>query len=151
MFNGKIAKMLLDDILRQIGEFGTWQKRIYVLGSLYCIPWAWHAIASVFLSANTDYWCAIPTIVNDTLNCTALGFDLKECEMAQKNLTIPSTIVNGKLVYEQCERYNTSGLSGGVTTWTRNATQQCDEWDYDRTQYKATVVQDVSLTLLSTS
>ncbi|XP_072019915.1 organic cation transporter protein-like [Amphiura filiformis] len=138
--------MLFDDILKQLGEFGPYQRRVYLLATLYYIPWAFHAIASVFLAAGTDHWCSIPTPVSDAFNCTGFGLDLEECERAQKNLIIPRRHVEGALVYEQCERYNISGFTGDATAKLKtNVTQECDTWEYDMTQYKTTVVQDFDL------
>ena len=134
--------MLFDDILKQLGEFGTFQKRVYLLASLICIPWAFHAIGSVFLAAKTDHWCASPSEFTDSINCTdKFGLDEAQCEVAKKNLTIPHQIVSGKLVYEQCERFNSTYSPNANET----ATRKCDVgWLYDRSQYKSTVVQEVS-------
>ena len=158
--------MLFDDILSELGEFGTYQKRIYLLGSLYSIPWAFHAIASVFLAAQTDHWCSPNPDVEYFANCSSSGaFEgpdmLGQCGSAiWKNLTIPSNFVDGKLVYDQCQRFDQSSVGTLVRQYEENQTIEFDDvfnvtssaepcgqsgWSYDRSQYTSTVIQDVSI------
>ena len=141
--------MKFDDILLKIGAFGKYQKVVGTLLYLCAIPLVWHAIAQVFIAAKTDHWCAIPE--HQSLNCSNSGFDPQSeanCLVLQKRLTIPSTIdEDGNIVYSKCERYvNARSLNGSFgRDATDNDTISCDAgWEYDRSQYKTTVIQDVS-------
>lgn len=46
-----IHNMAYDDVLLHLGEFGKYQKRIYLLLCLTVIPCAFHKLAGVFLGA----------------------------------------------------------------------------------------------------
>ncbi len=150
--------MLLEEIIIHIGEYGRWQKRTSMLLCLVVVLVAVHILAPVFLSAETDHWCSppAPSDIDFDYNCTSIGIvDTRECVDFIKNLTIPSTIENGEVVYEQCERYDLGDVDFsdvdfiGTTGWP-NVTkkQRCEEgWEYDRSQYKSTTAQDVSTLL----
>ena len=49
-----------DDILREVGEFGRYQKKIYFLLFLPTIFSAMHKLAWVFLGAKADHRCKLP-------------------------------------------------------------------------------------------
>ena len=145
--------MKFDTILLEIGVFGKFQKVLCLLLSLFAVPSAWHAIGQVFLAAKTDFWCAAPA--DQILNCSNSEFDQnseEDCLELQKQLTIPSTIdEDGNIVYSECERYvyaqspdlDESSLN---STFGRDPTEttSCDaRLEYDRSQYKTTLIQDV--------
>ena len=141
--------MQFDHILVEIGAFGKFQKIVCVLLWLTAAPAAWHAIGQVFFAANTDHWCAIPD--DQSLNCSYSEHtgsqSVEECLELQKYLTIPSTVdEEGNIVYSKCERYATV-LDTNVTSErdaSSNETVSCDAgWEYDRSQYKTTIIQDV--------
>ncbi|XP_071788754.1 organic cation transporter protein-like [Asterias amurensis] len=143
--------MKFDDILVEIGVFGKYQKVLGVLLYLCAIPLSEHAIAQVFLAAKTDHWCTVPD--SQSLNCSSLESD---CLELQKELTLPFTVdEDGNTVYSECERYLNarSSLDQGVSNLTdgqddgwANETIACDAgWEYDRSQYKTTVIQDFDL------
>jgi OCT family organic cation transporter-like MFS transporter 4/5 len=51
----KRAEMAYEDILPYLGEFGRYQKRIYLLLCLPAILCALHKLAGVFLQANVNH------------------------------------------------------------------------------------------------
>ncbi|XP_077988630.1 organic cation transporter protein-like [Glandiceps talaboti] len=142
-----------DDILKHVGEFGTYQKRAYHLLCLVGIIAAFHAFAQVFLVAETDHWCNVPELdgyeetycVNTTTKAT--------CLETMKNLSIPREENSGNcessFLYSNCHRYDVSNISFypgmDITKYTNN-TIGCDYgWKYDRTQYKSTIFQEYDL------
>ncbi|XP_033625384.1 organic cation transporter protein-like [Asterias rubens] len=135
-----------DNILAKVGPFGKYQKIICLTLWFVAIPSAWHAIGQVFLAAKTDHWCAVPEYLS--LNCS-FQQEAEECLDEQKFITIPSTVnKEGNVIYSKCERYEfvldvnaTSGHHG-----TPIGTINCDiGWEYDRTQYKTTIIQEFDL------
>ena len=144
--------MKFDNILVEVGVFGRYQIVLCLLIALTGIPSAWHAIGQVFLAAKTDHWCAVPE--SQSLNCSSLESD---CLELQKELTLPSTVdEDGNTVYSECERYlnarsspeqGVSNLTDGQDDGWTNETIECDAgWEYDRSQYKTTIIQDVMYT-----
>lgn len=47
--------MSYDDVLKRLGEFGPYQRKIYFLLCIAVIPCAFHKLANVFLNAVPDY------------------------------------------------------------------------------------------------
>ncbi|XP_022109164.1 organic cation transporter protein-like [Acanthaster planci] len=150
--------MHFDEILGYIGTFGRYQKLTFFIVCLMAVPMSYHQLAQVFLAPDTDHWCAVPELREP--NCSdfaggAPGAD-SECLEARKNLTIPRD-EEGKFL--QCRRFvledeynmaafNSSGAGYNetmtMTAW--NETMECDAgWEYDRSQYHTTVVQDFDL------
>ena len=113
---------------------------------LYClsvVAVAIHILAPVFLSAETDYWCATDL----DIKCNGTGLDNKQCVEFIKNITIPFSVKDGKVVYEQCVQYNLTGLDGDFdvgVNFTRTQQSCKTGFEYDRSQYKSTTVQEVS-------
>ncbi|XP_072021112.1 organic cation transporter protein-like isoform X2 [Amphiura filiformis] len=102
-----------------------------------------------FLSASSEHWCSTNDYDFD-FNCTSIELDNKQCIEFIKNVTIPSSVnKKGKVVYEQCQRYNLTGIEisqSEITEMNVTQTQRCDAgWEFDRSQYKTTIVQDFNL------
>lgn len=130
--------MDLDDILPQVGEFGTYQKLMLWLVCLpACFPCGFGAFNQLFMANIADHWCKVPLLSN-------LSF------LEQRNLSIPFN--NG--TYDNCRRYSVNWTqiledSGGTfknvvvnESW---STEYCqDGWIYDRTLVESSIVIDVS-------
>ncbi|KAJ8315874.1 hypothetical protein KUTeg_008024 [Tegillarca granosa] len=119
-----IKIMRFDDILRHIGEFGPYQKRLYFILCIPMISSGFHAVISVFLTGTPDHRCAIPGLDNDTY---AVQSDYHKYLI---NLTIPPSDDETK-TYEQCHMYNIN-ISDSSTFQNRDKIQ-CRSWVYDRT------------------
>ncbi|XP_064466982.1 beta-alanine transporter-like [Ornithodoros turicata] len=131
--------MDFDDILPHIGEFGSYQKTIYLL---LCLPAsissALTLFSSIFISATPDHWCRVPE-----LDCFADVFT----PAAVKELSIPIT---GTGKFHKCEMYDVN-YTAVITraqlyavqpvsdeSWPR---KPCDNgWHYDTTFYTSTLV-----------
>ena len=105
--------MKFDDILTHLGDFGTYQRRIYFVLIIVAIPCALHTFSMVFLAAKTDYWCATPELNSN--NCSELSDEpltLSACLALKKNIGIPMEAdpTSGKIRYSQCKRYNLTGF-----------------------------------------
>ncbi|XP_046556207.1 organic cation transporter protein-like [Haliotis rubra] len=124
--------MNFDDVLRQLGEFGTYQKWLYVLLCLPSIPQSLQVIqAAVFLFAVPEHRCAIPGLANDTYE---IQNDFHEQLI---NSSIPMTSgYYGDEKYSRCQLYlqtNTSNIP------TSNITEPCNAWVYDQSQFMSTI------------
>ncbi|XP_071818785.1 organic cation transporter protein-like [Apostichopus japonicus] len=137
--------MKYDDILYKIGEFGIYQKCIFLLASTCTIFAPMNVVTQVFTAGETDHWCD----VHAWNNCTACQGSELECEALRQNLSIP---INEEGVLDQCSQYDmetvddcSEVLSQGV--W--NASNEiipCDNgWVYDKSQYDSTIISDFDL------
>lgn len=62
--------MDLDEILPDLGEFGTYQKIVLYLVLLPAVlPCGFHAYNQIFMSAKPEHWCKISALEN--LNVSA--------------------------------------------------------------------------------
>ncbi|XP_014220696.1 organic cation transporter protein [Trichogramma pretiosum] len=114
--------MAYDDVILKMGEFGRYQRRIYLMLCLPAILCAFHKLAGVFLNAKMESRCLLPFENAD--NAT---------------FGLPTSILNASYPWDakasswsQCERYNET--SGG---WA-NSTVKCQHYVYNRTQYAST-------------
>ncbi|XP_048240195.1 organic cation transporter protein-like [Haliotis rufescens] len=122
------------DVLRQLGEFGPYQKWLYLLLCLPAIPQSLQVIqTAVFLFAVPEHRCAIPGFANDTYK---VQNDLHEQLV---NRSIPMTYgYYGDEKYSQCQLYRQTNTSN-VWSSTRNITEPCNAWVYDQSQFISTV------------
>ncbi|KAK3712390.1 hypothetical protein RRG08_002720 [Elysia crispata] len=58
--------MKFDDILGYLGEFGTYQRRIYSLLCLFGVCHGMRMVVMVFILNLPKHRCAIPDLNNDT-------------------------------------------------------------------------------------
>ena len=143
--------MLFDEVLEHLGDFGRYQKRTLFIVWLMAIPTTWHVLLQVFTAGHSDHWCYAPE--SDSINCTDWNITVSECNEAVKEATIPLAPRRDtdEEVYESCHRYNFTGTEfafypGVNPTVYTNATMSCDlGWVYDRSQYKSTIITDVSI------
>ena len=137
--------MHFDSVLGIVGEFGRFQKCIVVLKTYMILPVAWLLMGEVFLAAVPKHQCSIHGVEHLNISQDVL---LK--------LTLPMEEMDGSLTRSQCRRYDMD--YGNMTTEsayqklremqiknvTLPPTVGCDSWDYDRSQYKTSIVTEVS-------
>ncbi|XP_070532070.1 organic cation transporter protein-like isoform X2 [Ptychodera flava] len=145
-----------DDVLKHIlGEFGKYQKVVYVLISLISIPCAYNSIGPVFLAASTNSWCKVPDAAEVSAQICLANFT-DDCAEMVKILTIPSKHTDvgcgTELYFDQCYRYNITykeiiySIENGKTSHANYTKIKCDRgWEYDTSQYKSTVPQQFDL------
>ena len=141
--------MAFDDILESIGVFGRLQQRIYlaVCWREFCCGMI--TIIHVFLAGQDDHWCKTPDL--DFVNCTKWSLGETKCLEAKKSVSIPLTETKADYDYENCVRYNLTGFepTDFFPEWETydltNDTLECDAgWVYETSQFKTTIVSDVS-------
>ncbi|KAH8381366.1 hypothetical protein KR093_003477 [Drosophila rubida] len=123
-----------DDVITHLGEFGRYQKRIYLLLCLPAIVCAFHKLAGVFLLARPDYRCLLPFEDAATARFEAFPRD-------QWSLAYPNDSVTGKAdtcVYYDVD-YSAEYLNGSATS-AANGTLQCSSYVYDQSKYLSSAV-----------
>ncbi|KAK7497283.1 hypothetical protein BaRGS_00011577 [Batillaria attramentaria] len=118
--------MKFDDVLREIGEFGLYQKRLMFLLCITSCCVVMQNISPVFTVKIPKHRCKIPTYPNDT-------YQLQSPDHASLvNETIP--LRNGE--YSECTLYDAVGSDG-----TENRTERaCNDWVFDKSVFTATLV-----------
>ncbi|XP_033106796.1 organic cation transporter protein-like [Anneissia japonica] len=141
--------MKFDEILQYLGEFGFYQKKIYFILCFMGTTTMFHMVAQVFLAPSIDHWCKAPQL--DQQNCSLWqGIDEETCNALKYNATIPEDDSGTILRENQCRRCNVTYSEFDVHTercqLSDQNLQECgDGWEYDHSQYKATVVEDFDL------
>ncbi|XP_030850134.1 solute carrier family 22 member 5-like [Strongylocentrotus purpuratus] len=109
----------LDDLLKKLGEFGPYQRRVFAITCTIVFFSSWVSMIPVFLAATVDHWCEVSldslSLTNRTPEwtpgCEQYGLSEEACALAQKEGSIPSNYTSdGELEYAQCEKYNVSGV-----------------------------------------
>ncbi|XP_028130359.2 carcinine transporter isoform X1 [Diabrotica virgifera virgifera] len=131
--------MDMDDLLPQVGEFGTYQKLMLWLVCLpACFPCGFGAFNQLFMADVPDHWCKVPGLLEFT-------------EEEQRNISIPFN--NNS--FSKCERYavnwtqllEDSGDSlEGIFVNTSWPVEKClDGWVYDLSEVSSSIVIDFDL------
>ncbi|KAI4492203.1 hypothetical protein M0802_009893 [Mischocyttarus mexicanus] len=125
--NGKDSKeMDFDDLLPYVGEFGFYQKILFILMIPFASFVAWVYFSQIFLTlVPEEHWCWVPELENLTAT-------------ERKALAIPI----GKEGYSKCTMYDTNYteiLSNGIkvsnSTWSIKKCQHGWEFNYTEIPY----------------
>ncbi|ESO85734.1 hypothetical protein LOTGIDRAFT_235707 [Lottia gigantea] len=120
--------MYFDDILKQIGEFGLYQKKLYFVLCLQPVASGLLQLLSIFTLASPDHRCAIPGYDNDTFSPQ----DENHRELI--NSSIPES--------SKCFLQNTTiDIYGNISI----VQYKCNSWVYDTTTFTSTLVTEFDL------
>ncbi|XP_067676067.1 organic cation transporter protein-like [Haliotis asinina] len=126
--------MNFDDVLRQLGEFGPYQKWLYLLLSLPSIPQSLQVIqAVVFLYAVPEHRCAIPGFANDSYEIQNSVHE----QLVNQSIPLVSGYYGGGK-YSRCQLYQQTNVSN-MWSSSRNVTEPCKDWVYDQSQFVSTI------------
>ncbi|KAI8791476.1 organic cation transporter protein [Biomphalaria glabrata] len=128
------GRMKFDEIVQLLGDFGTYQKRVYFLLCLASMSCGIQIMVSVFNMGHSEHRCAIPGLENDS-------YIVANEEHAKLiNETIPWDSNRGDSGgYSQCYVWSANGTSGD-----RSLTR-CQRWVYDESQFRTTVISKFDL------
>lgn len=116
-----------DEVIVQLGDFGRYQKIIYVLICLTSIPVAFHKLAGVFLLAKPDFRCALPTDLDGASY---------ELPAQLRQLAYPAK--------DSCAYYELAYTNGSYHRLS-NTTQSCSRYIYDQSKYLNSAVTEFNL------
>ncbi|KAI8495630.1 hypothetical protein Bbelb_266020 [Branchiostoma belcheri] len=129
-----------DEVLKYIGGFGTYQRRLCLLLSLTAIPYAGHMLAMAFLGAKPPHHCSVAGLENITVR---FGED------EGLRLVFPGTTKDGVWTLNPCKRYDLGSVDvEDAEPWntTGLAEVPCDQgWWYDTSQFKTSVTMEHNL------
>ncbi|EDW16686.1 organic cation transporter-like protein [Drosophila mojavensis] len=116
-----------DEVIVQLGDFGRYQKIIYVLICLTSIPVAFHKLAGVFLLAKPEFRCALPTDVDGA--SYELPAQLQQLAYPEK---------------DSCAYYEVAYTNGSYHRLS-NSSQSCTRYIYDQSKYLNSAVTEFNL------
>lgn len=126
--------MKFDDILeKQVGEFGPYQKKIYVLVCLPAVAAAFLSLLPVFILAVPKHRCYLPGLTNDTYDAT-LPWHLRLVNASipwEKDAYEVGWERSSCKIYENATFYNASQM---VEIGDDRAEKQCKKWVFDRSE-----------------
>ncbi|XP_071754948.1 solute carrier family 22 member 4-like [Centroberyx gerrardi] len=127
-----------EEALSFLGEWGSFQRTIFILLSLSSIPNGYVGMAMVFLADIPPHRCRLPPInsSSSSSNSSSPSFSL------ELNHSIPLETVKGEVILSRCSRYRQS-VDGSFYT---NETEGCvDGWVFSSERYSSTIVTEWSL------
>ncbi|XP_076147905.1 solute carrier family 22 member 4-like isoform X1 [Alosa pseudoharengus] len=122
-----------DEVTSFLGEWGAFQKAMFLLLSLSTVPNGYAGMAMVFLADTPDHHCQLPHL---------------DTSWQQHNLSLSPSLpleerAGGQWALGRCQRYRRANSTG---TGFSNSTEGClDGWHFDRKQYESTIVTEWSL------
>ncbi|XP_071115010.1 organic cation transporter protein-like [Haliotis cracherodii] len=124
--------MKYDAIVKLLGDFGPYQKRLYFLLCIPMISVGIQTMLTIFTLGVPDHRCALPDWDNDTY--TIQG----EKHARAVNAAIPLP-TEGTQLYSTCLIKSTINTTDGHAFDT-NSTQRCEKWVYDTDVFSSTIV-----------
>ncbi|OCT75453.1 solute carrier family 22 member 13 [Xenopus laevis] len=123
------------EILKNVGEFGRFQKVLVVILSFLSFLNAFHMFGQVFMEISVPHHCNTGWILHIDPNLT---------QEARLNYTLPR---NGQGHYEQCSMYSPVEWDiESIEKYGLNSTGPCqDGWEYDMSEQKSTLVTEFDL------
>ncbi|KAL2077664.1 hypothetical protein ACEWY4_027168 [Coilia grayii] len=113
-----------------LGDWGPYQKLIFILLSLSSIPNGYVGMSMVFLADIPPHHCRVP-FLNSSYG--GLGY----------NLSIPTEELKGETILSRCRRYSEQEDSDAAY---RNDTEGClDGWLFSKERYVSTIVTEWNL------
>ncbi|XP_055488020.1 organic cation/carnitine transporter 2-like isoform X2 [Leucoraja erinacea] len=116
-----------DEVISFLGEWGPYQRSVFLSISIIIIPNGYLALSMVFLADTPPHRCQLS---NSSADETFLG---------NLSLPLPTEEVGGQQVYSRCSRYRAGqdlGSNGSTLV-----TERClDGWVYSTDRYVSTIV-----------
>lgn len=133
--------MKFDDFLTNIGEFGSYQKKMYLLVCIPVLSVGIQVVATIFILAMPDHRCSIPGWTNDTYDVQS------EDHQRFINMSIPYVKKHNHWENSECLIYKTDQFTE-YDNYSRpvNATMvKCHNWVYDKSIFESTAVTQMDL------
>ncbi|GLG96531.1 Organic cation transporter protein [Gryllus bimaculatus] len=108
-----VVAMAYDDVLTHLGDFGRYQRRIYLLLCLPAVTCALHKMSGVFLQGRVEHRCRLPS---DGANAT---------------FALPDEVLNASLPWDEAAGRWSSCLRRDDADPAGRAAVPCRSWVYD--------------------
>lgn len=125
----------IDDIYKEVGEFGPYQLAMFCLIGITAFIPAIVGYSFSFYGAVPDFRCRLPELANDTYEIQG------DWHQALVNKYVPLDKLDAfKSKYDKCNLYAYSD-TGNVTK------QKCDAYVYSKQYFESTLITDVNISL----
>ncbi|XP_046545833.1 organic cation transporter protein-like [Haliotis rubra] len=124
--------MKFEDIVKLLGDFGPYQKRLYFLLCIPMISFGVQTMMTVFTLGVPEHRCALPDWDNDTYAIQG------EQHARAVNAAIPLSN-EGTQLYSSCFINNIINDTNGDGVYT-NTSRKCEKWVYDKDMFSSTIV-----------
>ncbi|XP_015189080.1 PREDICTED: organic cation transporter protein [Polistes dominula] len=141
--------MAYDDVILRMGEFGRYQRRVYLLLCLPAISCAFHKLAGVFLGAKHDARCLLPNesmenatyyLPQDVMNFSyPWDFEAKNWSQCLRR----DPILDGN--FQAQDNWPVQTPIGSHDLAKAEGVKPCEGYVYDRTKYKSTTTSEWNL------
>nr|XP_037286204.1 organic cation transporter protein-like [Rhipicephalus microplus] len=124
------------DVTSVIGDYGKFQRNVYLFCLLRGIPNGLHLVIYSFFLPTIEYWCARPDSL--AVNVTSEQW---------KSLVLPNSTADAyisSLSYGRCRMFDVE-LVGNSTPVFGNQTVRCNRWEYGQSYYRSSLVQEWDL------
>lgn len=125
----------MEAYLEKIGEFGKYQRQMFLMLSLPTVIVSMQKLAWVFLGAMVDHRCLLPGELD---NATFILDD------SIKNSSIPWDTDRDPHGYSQCKMYSGVNIDD-LEQPNKTGAIECNHWVYDRSEYQTSAVIDFDL------
>ncbi|XP_022237075.1 organic cation transporter protein-like isoform X2 [Limulus polyphemus] len=121
----------INDLVDITGNFGSWQKRVFLIAFFVIMPNSCHILVMTFFAPDIDHWCSRPPAYSNlTIN-------------QWKSLAIPPVKnKNDNATYSHCLIYKNITDSPSRV---EQSNVTCTSWEYDNSFYTSTVVDEWDL------
>lgn len=119
-----------DEVTSFLGEWGAFQKAVFLLLSLSTVPNGYAGMAMVFLGDTPGHRCQLPFLNASHHHNLSQALPLEEWAGG-----------GGEQAFSRCQRYRRANGTGPGFS---NDTEGClDGWHFGSEQYKSTIVTEV--------
>ncbi|XP_050393876.1 organic cation transporter protein isoform X2 [Patella vulgata] len=120
-------KMDFKEIIKHLGDFGPYQKRLYYLLCFVSSSCAIQVLLTVFTFGIPEYRCTPPDLRNDTFHTRGVNGSSSEFEYDNK-------------IYQQCTISTRATNNNSLENVT-----ECDGWVYDESVFQYTIISQMNL------
>ncbi|XP_045197588.2 organic cation transporter protein-like isoform X2 [Mercenaria mercenaria] len=134
--------MKFDEITSLLGEFGKYQKILYVL---VCLPATFSGLqilSSVFSLSIPKHRCNLPTVDNDTYEVQGQWHEI----LINRSIPLVKDDV-GVYEYSDCDMFATNQNTSynELNMPVNTSEKQCDKWVYDKSTFESTFITKANL------
>ncbi|XP_072302145.1 solute carrier family 22 member 4-like [Eucyclogobius newberryi] len=131
-----------DECTAFLGEWGSYQWRVFVLISLTIVPNSFYTLSIVFVADTPAHRCHIPTAAN--LSAAWMNSSVPWEQDGDRGATVRSQCARYKL--DALREFSEKGLEPGDVNVSRVETEPClDGWEYDTSVYVSTIITEWDL------
>ncbi|XP_078663819.1 organic cation transporter protein-like [Branchiostoma floridae x Branchiostoma belcheri] len=130
-------------IIREIGEFGRFQKTVAFCLAALVLPHGMQSFSMAFLGALPEHNCRLPVVNSSLSDSVPVSW---ADHLHSLNGSIPLELdTSGEWRYSRCQQFNLNESGLNVVTENRTLQRCTDGWVYDRSHYGTSIVTQFDL------